>query len=160
MLLPFYVKTTREEIRVAKLSSRSVGCPRCRAVRPLGDLRADVLGERIEAIDCVGGAGYGRPCMSRTKSYEPSFYLIGLLHIMIPLVTDVFYPSGDCVSSPLSGKPLSGYAPTSLFARLDFPELTGPTIVTIDSLRSQGKEPKSSIASSVIWISLFCSVAN
>ena len=95
MLLPFYVKTTREEIRVAKLSSLSVGCPRCRAVRPLGDLSADVLGERIEAIDCAGGAGYGRPCMSRTKSYEPSFCLIGLLHIMIPLVTDVFYPSGD-----------------------------------------------------------------
>ena len=85
-MLPLCVYTTREEIRVAKLSSLSVGCPRC--CKPLGERKADVLGDRIDAVE--GALGCGRPCMSRTKSCEPSFCLIGLLQIIIPLVAEAF----------------------------------------------------------------------
>ena len=57
---------------------------------PRGDLKAEVLGDRISAVADWAGVGGGRPCMSRTSICEPSLSLIGVFHIRIPEVVDVF----------------------------------------------------------------------
>lgn len=64
----------------------------------------------------------------------PSLSLIGLFHTMIPFVCEVFNVSaeGGSIEGGLTGKPWF-WAPTSLLARVDLPELQGPTKVTIDS---------------------------
>lgn len=79
---PVYVYTIKEEIRVAKASNLSVGLLRC-AARPLGDRKAEVLGDLIDAVPCPG-VGYGKPYMSRTSSWAPSLSGIGLLQICKP----------------------------------------------------------------------------
>lgn len=72
----------------ANARSRSVGL--LRFTTPRGDLSAEVLGDRIKAMEDWAGVGGGKPCMSRTSILEPSFSLIGEFHIMIPEVVEVF----------------------------------------------------------------------
>ncbi len=89
---------TRDEIRVAKARSRSVGFERLRA--PLGERRAEVLGDLIEAVVAVFATGTGKPCMSSTSISEPSLSGIGFDQIMIPLVVEgvgVFEASAEVV---------------------------------------------------------------
>ena len=73
-----------------------MGFERLRA--PLGERRAEVLGDLIEAVVVAFATGTGKPCMSSTSISEPSLSGIGLDQIMIPLVVDglgVFDASAD-----------------------------------------------------------------
>lgn len=73
--------------------------------------------------------------MSSTSKSVPSLSLMGLLHIMMPLVREFFVLSKDWAPSSRIGNVLysAAEAPTSRLAKLDLPELIGPTMVTIES---------------------------